>query len=1151
MSLSSMKNMTQSIYDEEAVYDSFVKIHKAGNASSSTNLNCLKEKKNIKELRSFSSANNALEKSANNEPKSEYVYRKGLVPNTKALDKDKMYVENIGLKQQINEMKTQITILKSRNEQLEQELSGFKAALCENHCNSSSSEKKYMNLATSLKETVKAASETMKLKDSEIEKLKKNRKNCQIKELEQELKGYQDECFRLKCLINTLSVEKNNTYEAKVQEQVEQIKVLQKERIEILRNLDNIREENLNQKETIYLLNKQQDPKKKKSLIKELEGANKDLKAKLSDFLVEFLEKEDSYKKEIGYLRRKIEEEDSLIEKQNNQISQLIYNKQEKKNLNEIELNMITQHHFSIFPKRKVDRALSSNIVRKQEKHLETFFKSAPKNYSAAVSDQDFQDIVLHIKLSLQVKNLKKTALPNIIFGKGFGEDQAFDKVQLASTFSKSVFICFKDESLYERLLEFCNSFIIPSHPKPIDSTNKSSIKYIKHKLLKLLPTWKTFTLDEEAVLLKSLETKFGRITESFNNICLEHDESNSGFISQDEFRIILDKMCIDTSERELEYIWIKLYSFYRVINKVVYRNINTLFDKKLFTPNSVKKCIEEISKCLSMDNISFESVFKVELGLITKENFETGLDKLKLKSKYQDKIQKIIDTIGPKIFIESGKLKTAIYNFYFEELNHIKKLLFSSRSILPEHDNPKDTTENRKITEISIKNSIVFKQQPPNLKESDKKYLEVLPSKPIPKGIHENEHLQNSSNHSEEILENNTQLPHIPLSDSVKNYSPKNSFSSSVKDIFVLGDISQPDLSMNIYPLPKHLIANTKENSPTLEIDLPKSDNHITTQSTNIFHESSPNKLDDSLDTYLLTKEEQKNEKVNLPSNEKPQTKPFSRLMTTVAEAPEHKKILLKSLTLKTVNNPPESHSLHTVIKESSSEKYESDQTIVEKNSPKSNPSENQENILPMDKIEHTVDAESDPSEVHYDFEEEPILFSDAHDSIYHNPSSQSQITRNLTLGYKEKAFQRSSTNENIKHFPYHASLSIKKNTANNTIEEENEIAVVEDSLLSSESNKSSIVISKDMFPSWKKESFESSMNRSMENSIYEKNKNVHSHNISNYKGILEEEKIEDEDVIVPWKSESSVAFTGNELKLSKNNKVKVFKISIRGDKH
>lgn len=671
-----MKNNLQSVYDEDEVYENFVKIQKPAIFSGT------KDKRNM--LRSSSSLNMIGER-----PVNEYTYKKGLLPKNSGLDKDKLYLENIGLKQQVHSLESQKTKFKTKINKLEHGISEKKIITSEQNCNFAPG-KKYLNLANSLKETVKAASENLKSKEIEIESLKKKRKNCQISELESELKSYMDECVRLKNIINLMSFEKNEAHEIKLKEQSEKLKILQKEKVEMMKELDDLREENSAQKETICVLKKRKEGKKNENLVKELGSTVQDLQEKLNACVMEFVEKEELYKKEIGYMRRNIEDKEKMIESQNELLEEF------ERFQRSDELEVVFQGNVEILPVKVI-------------KSMENYGKNKlPKTISSngLAKDRDILEIILHVKMTMQVKNLKKPFLPNFLFGKHYQEDLFLDETQLFAVFYKAIFSSIKDETIEKKVQKFCNYLISISNFSC--KLKKSKIKSLRNAFLKILPKWTTFTIDEEITLIKSLQFKFTEIIPKFNSICAEFDKSEKFLISFDEFLSVLRELDLEVTDREFEYIKIKSYASSNLISRLMYRNLLSLFENKLFFPKVISKCIKDISRCLSNDNVTFEAVFLVEAGFITKESFEVGLERLKLKGKYQKKTVEIIEFIGPKICLESTKLKKAIYNYYFEELNHISKLLYSQRSLPQKNGFLNEASKVSTLAQVEIRKKLL-----------------------------------------------------------------------------------------------------------------------------------------------------------------------------------------------------------------------------------------------------------------------------------------------------------------------------------------------------------------------------------------------------------------------------------------------------------
>ena len=165
-------------------------------------------------------------------------------------------------------------------------------------------------------------------------------------------------------------------------------------------------------------------------------------------------------------------------------------------------------------------------------------------------------------------------------------------------------------------------------------------------------------------------------------------------------FLNILQELNISLTDRELEYLQIRIYSYHHTINKVYHKSIYLLLENELLFNKNAKEIIYQIAKSLIHRNIAFEDIFKANSGFITKENLENGLKILQIKSKCKDEIKSIIDFIGPKICIETEKFKNSIHKIFADEFNHIEKILFNKSKDLIEDksDFNKNQKKNKKM---------------------------------------------------------------------------------------------------------------------------------------------------------------------------------------------------------------------------------------------------------------------------------------------------------------------------------------------------------------------------------------------------------------------------------------------------------------------
>ena len=509
--VNSKKQGIKSVFDEDSVYDSYVKIPQSPCSSFPGAKNNVKNP-NLKMPRSSSIGSNGIEKINNKDLSTDYIYKKTLIPKRNILDKEKLYLENIALKTENHELNSQIVKYKTKIEILEKQINDKNIIIQEYSYNDFSSGKKNLHLANSLKETVKLANMDLKNKDNELKQIKKKLKNCQINELKQEIEKYSEECARLKSILNKIGNEKNEVYESKINDQENLIQRLLKEKQEHAFMAGKVKEENLKLEEQISQMSKKYFSKEKNAKIKELNNSNKDLKAKIADYFLEITEEREQYKKEIGYLRRKADENIKLIDEQCNMIKNLeSSNEQYKSEREEFlrkleedmelrdgqctyikelegikeryerkynEMQMITyQENFEFFPKgKKNDLSLRDNVSDKQFSAKNVIF----------LEDDIIKECLLHAKFSMQIRNISRVKLPSVIFGNKFDEALLLNENQLMQAFKNSIFSSIPIEKTDFQV--FCKYLISPSSISKFSKRKKSSIKNIISLLLKILP---------------------------------------------------------------------------------------------------------------------------------------------------------------------------------------------------------------------------------------------------------------------------------------------------------------------------------------------------------------------------------------------------------------------------------------------------------------------------------------------------------------------------------------------------------------------------------------------------------------------------------------------------------------------------------------
>jgi hypothetical protein len=225
-------------------------------------------------------------------PDSKYLSK--VCPRKIPTEKERLYEENINLKQMYNLMNEENVRLKTKILQLEKNTEPVKPS------DLTSPNNKAIHLAESLKQTIKDLKGEIKAKDKEIEEIKKHVRYTKMQELESDLIQYSNECIRLKSLIEELLEEKGILPKGldlylKLKEEKEE---LEKKVEEMKKNKEE------NKREIVY------------EEVKESDGFN-ELKERIQELRLVVEEKDQEiYKKnsEIQELKRKIVEKEQQLD---------------------------------------------------------------------------------------------------------------------------------------------------------------------------------------------------------------------------------------------------------------------------------------------------------------------------------------------------------------------------------------------------------------------------------------------------------------------------------------------------------------------------------------------------------------------------------------------------------------------------------------------------------------------------------------------------------------------------------------------------------------------------------------------------------------------------------------------------------------------
>lgn len=254
-----------------------------------------------------------------------------LKPRRIAMDKERLYEDNMALKLKNNTMLQEILKLRTKIAQVERDL-----AKKEDQSDSSQFSKP-VHMINNLKNTVKDLKNEISGKNEEIYKLRKNIKSTKITEIELEVQAYIDECTRLRHHLEEIMRQRNTPPMSQVQTEE---KSMQNTFL-----VNNVKKENEDLGIALGQANgeigklkgklKEFEKEKKKNAVKKGEimqakSENLKLKSKVEHYARELAEKEAGFKEELTKVRRSLNEAYSKVNNFEGKIKDLIYENEEK-----------------------------------------------------------------------------------------------------------------------------------------------------------------------------------------------------------------------------------------------------------------------------------------------------------------------------------------------------------------------------------------------------------------------------------------------------------------------------------------------------------------------------------------------------------------------------------------------------------------------------------------------------------------------------------------------------------------------------------------------------------------------------------------------------------------------------------------------------
>jgi hypothetical protein len=561
-------------------------------------------------------------------------------PNVAGLEKERLYDENIALKMQINAYKADLTNTKTRLKQLERENKRQNEEIEEISTYDKTPAHKYIRLTNALRKTVKELKNDCKMKDDEINRLKKSVKISKITELEVESQTLKDECKRLKTIIEEFRKKNESPVLVLPDHKPKEVSSLKKEKIELEAQVRTLLEENRKVKEKLALVKGKAN---EKEINKSLKVEVQKLKNITDGLQKENFEKEKNLKAEILQLRKKEEEIIMSLEKEQKYSAGLI---KKVENFEKIIKSL----------QEKIE--VNENLKNSSEKVEPSEVSLKP----AQITPDQISDIFKHFYLSMQLHRLDIDRLADVLLSKLSHSESTLKYSDIPRMFPSPpfAFTTKTDMTLFFKFL--CQSV----NPEASFASEGKILKInplvIIEKLKKHLPSWKIFDTEEESDFDNQLASLVRSRKEDLHRECSSYDSQNSGIIEMRSFKLALKDSKLIIQPRLFEYMTLLFYSHEYEIDKVPYKNFLKAYgespESEVFIDEEklqvIKSCLSQIAQSLIRQKLTVREVFKYKDSVIYPEDFVQGLETLGVNNLSRDTVMMVLDQLQYENEVES-----------------------------------------------------------------------------------------------------------------------------------------------------------------------------------------------------------------------------------------------------------------------------------------------------------------------------------------------------------------------------------------------------------------------------------------------------------------------------------------------------------------
>lgn len=617
-----------------------------------------------------------------------------LRPATVTQDKETLYEDNLAVRLQLNDLRKENTLLRTKNLQLERELlrllesSEGKSRLSYLHANSPVTKFK------GLRKKVQALNQELISREEENDDMRRDILFTRKAELETQVNVYAEECARLQAHVEELAQDRDNTIRIQqlCEEQERTIQEIEKMNEELRHSLGKMQKEMQKWKRGAMREKRKMTANKVeitnlKAEIRELKGGIRTpvsapkpkIRPESSPVPKSIQVTQAEIKQELGYeysVSEIMQRLGVFAHTKGLHLPDLVTEKLALHHEINSELLFLTLRQAGFYWEREEASLLLQHVHHPGDcpvDELVSFFakqtiKSPQKvegnGKKAAtfprVQIGEVKDVFRHIAFRLQLQRLPKSKLMSLLIGSNPDRFRALQVSQLQQILSKPPFDVTNDSESHRLARYLIETDSMDSEiTQEIIVNMKKSVGDVVEKMSRNLGNWEGFTPEEEENFDQHIGVVLNRNKETFKAACKGYDPHKTEIITFTEFEEVIANLEFDFSVKEKHYLQLLFYSSMQTLDQVPYKELLKAYteggqsdSQERIEPSDaelramVQKYLQLIANALVTRQIPVREAFRASNGYVSPQQFYEGYTGLQLPPINQQSLGLLVEAL-------------------------------------------------------------------------------------------------------------------------------------------------------------------------------------------------------------------------------------------------------------------------------------------------------------------------------------------------------------------------------------------------------------------------------------------------------------------------------------------------------------------------